>query len=67
MKPHPSGFGLCWCALVVLIIGGTLAWAISLDRANPDWLKWMSLVIAVTVVLTGLCIIAKLSSWWIRR
>ncbi|OQA26112.1 MAG: hypothetical protein BWY59_01509 [Verrucomicrobia bacterium ADurb.Bin345] len=67
MKPHPSGFGLCWCAFVVLIIGGTLAWAISLDRSNPDWTKWMSLVIAVTVVLTGLCIIAKLSSWWIRR
>lgn len=67
MKPHPSGFGACWCALITMTIGGFVAWAISLDKTNPDWSKWFHLVIAITIVLTGLCLIAKLSSWWIRR
>ena len=53
--------------MIVLLFGGVLAYALSLQKADPSAQMAMRLTVALTVLISGLCLICASSRWWLAR
>lgn len=59
--------GLWWLAVLILIVGGALAYLRLSDptAVSPDGTAY--LILAVSVALAGICIISATAHWWLKR
>lgn len=63
---HPHAW-LWWMAIFILIIGLGSAYIVKLDVTNPSSEYLIRKILAMTAVGSGLCIIAALGQWFIKR
>jgi hypothetical protein len=64
-----SGVGAFrWWAVMIAIVGGAAAYYLHISAGvDPANASPVRLVLAVTVVLVGICIVIASSKWWIHR
>lgn len=58
---------LWWIAFLITLTGGSIAYLLSLQEANPDAHTQMVLTIAISSVLVGICLIVLSADWWMRH
>ena len=66
--PSPTAW-LWWTALICLIVGVAMAYIINLSSPDlaPGATRPAVLVLAGTIVASGLCVIGATAGWWLRR
>lgn len=58
---------LAWVAILIAIVGGTVAYMFSLQEADPDAHSNMVLTLAGTIVGVGVCLVCLTADWWMRH
>ena len=58
---------LGWLAVLILIVGGYIAYVLSQQEFNPDAHQQMVVTLAVTAVAAGICLISLTADWWMRH
>lgn len=59
--------GLWWLAVLILIVGGALAYLRLTDPTAVGADGTAYLILAVSVALAGICIISATAHWWLKR
>lgn len=59
--------GLVWLALMILAIGGALAYLLYTDTADPNAEQVIVLLLAITITAAGICLICATADWWIKH
>lgn len=65
-KPNLYGW-LWWLALLIAAIGFTITYVLKLDTLNPDLDRQLTLTAIVSIIGSGVCVIAATASWWMQR
>lgn len=58
---------LGWLAVLILFVGGLIAYQFSLQETNPDAEAHMVFTLAITICSAGICLICLTSDWWMRH
>ena len=58
---------LWWLAVLIAGTGGAIAYLFRLNTLNASSLTHSNLAIAITAILSGICVICATSGWWLRR
>lgn len=58
---------LAWLALLILLVGGTVAYMFSLDASDPEAHSQMMLALAITISAAGTCLIVLTADFWMRH
>ena len=66
-RPHSLTAWLWWLAVLIAVVGGGVAYLLRLNAMDSRALGWSNLIIAVSVSLSGICVICATSGWWLRR
>jgi hypothetical protein len=66
-QPQSLTAWLWWLAFLIAVVGGAAAYMLRLNTMRASSVSMSNLVIAVTVSLSGICIICATSGWWMRR
>ncbi len=66
-RPPSLRAWLWWLALFILACGGSIAYMVRMNNFSPSPGSQFVLVVAVTGVLFGLCVISATADWWLRR
>ena len=66
-QPGSRKKGFWWLAAVILLIGGTIAYLLSMNKGDPSARMFISITFAATFLGVGICTIFATSDWWFRR
>jgi hypothetical protein len=58
---------LWWLALLIIATGGLIIYGLSSQQTVPETQARINLVLAVTVVGAGICVICATADWWMRH
>ncbi len=58
---------LGWLALLLLAVGGGVAYLLHTHVTDPVSRQTLTLILALTVVTAGICLISATADWWIKR
>lgn len=58
---------LAWLAILVLIVGGAIAYMFSTQEVDPDAHSKMVLTLAGTILVAGICLVSLTADWWMRH
>ena len=66
--PSPTSW-LWWAAVLTLLTGAIIAYLVSLftPDTDPERLSSITLVLAITIAVSGLFVIGATAGWWVRR
>ncbi|HEY8241426.1 MAG TPA: hypothetical protein VIH35_08265 [Kiritimatiellia bacterium] len=53
--------------MVILLIGGGLAWFVARDKVDPDTASNVRLIVLATVIAAGICFISAAAKWFMKR
>lgn len=53
--------------MLILIVGGSIAYMFSQQELNPDAHHQMVVTLAVTALAAGICLISLTADWWMRH
>ena len=62
---RPTWLG--WLAFLIVLVGGGIAYMLSLQEGNPEAQSQIFLTIAITVVASGICLICLTADFWMRH
>ena len=54
-------------ALVIALLGGLISFALWSRHSDPTAQGWMALVLMLTIVSSGICVICAASGWFLKR
>lgn len=58
---------LLWLAVLIAIVGGTIAYMLSLQPADPEAHSDMVLALSGTILGVGICLVCYTADWWMRH
>lgn len=58
---------LGWLALMILLVGGMIAYMYFIQEGNPDAHANMIRALAMTFLGAGICVICLTADWWMRH
>jgi len=67
LQPSPRTGWLWWLACLIAATAGTLIYFIQQDAGNISAREQINLVLLISSVLVGICIISATSHWWMKR
>lgn len=67
LQPSTRTGWLWWLAGLITAIAGALIYFIQQDAGNIAAREQINLVLLISSVLVGICIISATSHWWMKR
>lgn len=58
---------LIWLAIMILIVGGIIAYMFSQQQADPEAHSKMVLTLASTILGAGICLVCLTADWWMQH